>query len=130
MDGGNDVVAPGRQQRLVGERAGRDDPRYLALDRSLAGRRVADLLADRYRFALAHQLRQVALDGVIRYAGHRDRVAGGFAARRQRNIEQRCSALRVVVEQLVEVAHAVKDEHVGILGFHAKVLAHHRRVDG
>ena len=39
-------------------------------------------------------------------------------------------ALRVVVEQLVEVAHAVEHQHVRVVGLDAEVLAHHRRMHG
>ena len=50
-DGSDQVVAPCLEQRLVGERAGRDDAHHLALDRALAGGRIADLLADGHRLA-------------------------------------------------------------------------------
>ncbi len=109
------VVARGVKQRFVGERAGGHDARDLALDRPLAGRRVADLLADGHRDAGAHQPREVALDRVVGHAGHRDRRAGRSAAAGQRDVEQRGGALRVVVEQLVEVAHAVEQQLVRVL---------------
>src|SRR5690606_15639614 len=62
------------QQRLVGDRARRDDAHHLAFDQALAGRRVADLLADRHRLAQRHQTREVAFGGMVRHAGHRDRL--------------------------------------------------------
>jgi hypothetical protein len=37
-------------------------------------------------------------------------------------------ALGVFEEQLVEVAHAVEQQHVRMLGLDAQVLLHHRRV--
>jgi hypothetical protein len=61
-------LAPLLEQALVGDGAGRDDAHHLPLDRSLRGGRVADLLADRDRLALAHQLGEVALDAVHRHA--------------------------------------------------------------
>ena len=45
------VVATFLEQRRVGHRARRDHPHDLALDQPLRRRRVADLLADRYRLA-------------------------------------------------------------------------------
>ena len=51
-------------------------------------RRVADLLADRHRLALAHQPREVGVDAVVRHARHRDRLAGGLAARGQRDVDE------------------------------------------
>ena len=37
-------------------------------------------------------------------------------------------ALRVVVEDLVEVAHPIEQQRVGVLRLDAQVLLHHRRV--
>ena len=56
----------------------------------------------------AHQLREILLDRVIGHAGHRNRRARRLSARGQRDVEQRRGALRVVEEELVEVAHAVE----------------------
>ena len=128
VDGDEQVVALGVEQVRVGDRAGRDDAHHLALDRALAGRRIADLLADRDRLAQLHQLREIALDGVERHAGHRDRRAGGCAARGERDVEELGGALRVVVEQLVEIAHPVEQQLVRMLRLRAEILLHHRRV--
>ena len=69
--------------------------------------------------------REIALDAVERHAGHRDRLAGRLTARRQRDVEQPRGALRVVEEQLVEIAHAIEQQHVGVLRLQAQVLLHH-----
>ncbi len=116
------------EQGGVGQRAGRDHAHHLALDRALRGGGVADLLADRHRFAELHQLRQVLLDRVVRHAGHLDRVAGRRAALREGQVEQARGFFGVVVEQLVEVAHPVEDERVRMIGLDAQVLLHHGRV--
>jgi hypothetical protein len=34
------------------------------------------------------------------------------------------------MEQLVKVAHAIEQQHAGMLGLDAQVLLHHRRVGG
>ena len=73
-------------------------------------------------------LRQILLDRVEGHAGHLDRRAGRLAARGQRDVEQPRGALGVVVEQLVEVAHAVEQQHVRMLRLDAQVLLHHRRM--
>ncbi len=116
------------QQRRVGERARRDDARDRALHRTFGGVRVADLLADRDRLAQLQQLGQILLGRVVGHAGHFDRRAGGSAARGERDVEQPRRLLRVVVEQLVEIAHAVEQQDVRMLRFQAQVLLHHRRV--
>ena len=61
-------------------------------------------------------------------AAHLDRHIRRLAARRQRNVEQPRSLLRILEKQLVEIAHPVKQQIVRMSGFQAKVLAHHRRV--
>nr|WP_231137483.1 hypothetical protein [Ralstonia pseudosolanacearum] len=116
------------QQRRVGQRAGRDHAHDLALDRSLGGGRVADLLADGDRFAQLDQLGQVLLDCVERHAGHADRLAVGGAARGQRDVEQTCGLFGVFEEQFVEVAHPIEDKRMRMRRFQLEVLLHHRRV--
>ncbi len=116
------------EQSGVGNRARRHDAGNAAVDRSFRCRRIADLLADRDRLAVTDQLRQVLVDCVIGHARHRNRIAGRLAARGERDIEKRRRPLRVAVEHLVEVAHAVEHELVGMLGLHPQVLLHHRRV--
>ena len=76
MNGGDEVIAVFRQQRLIGEGTRSNDAHDLALDRPLARRRIADLLADGDRLPLADQAGQVVLDRVVGHACHRYRVAG------------------------------------------------------
>jgi hypothetical protein len=116
------------EERIVGHGAGRDHAHHLAVDRALRFGRVADLLAQRNRLALAHEARQVGVDAVIRHARHGDRFAARLAARGQRDVEEPGGAPRVVVEQLVEVAHAIEKEGARVLGLDAQVLLHHRSV--
>ena len=65
-----------------------------------------------------------------RHARHHHRLASRLAAPRQGDVEQPGSLLRIGIKQLVEVAHAVKQQRVGVAGFEAKVLGHHGRVPG
>jgi glycosyltransferase involved in cell wall biosynthesis len=53
------------------------------------------------------------------HAGHRDRLAGRLAALGQGDVEQRGGTPRVVVEQLVEVAHAIEHQPIRVLGLDA-----------
>ena len=46
----------------------------------------------------------------------------------QGNVEQLCGTPGVVEEQLVEVAHAIEHQPVGVRGLDAEVLLHHRGV--
>ncbi len=128
--GEQDVIGFFVEQLRVGQRPRGDDPRDLAVDRTLGSRRIADLLADRHRLAEAHQLGEVLVHRVIRHARHLDRRARRCAARGEREIEQPRGALRVVVEHLVEVAHAVEQQDVRVLRLQAQVLLHHGRGTG
>jgi hypothetical protein len=59
---------------FVGDGARRDDADDLAFDQAFRQRRIADLLADRDRFAKRHQSREIAFVCMRRHAGHRDRL--------------------------------------------------------
>ena len=127
-DGQNQRVACLVQQARIGQRAGRDDARHLSVDRALAGGGIAHLLGDHHRFAQLQEPRQILLGAVVWHPGHLDRAAGGGAARGERDVQQPRRLFGVVEEQLVKVAHAVEQQHVGMLRLDAQVLLHHRRV--
>jgi hypothetical protein len=65
---------------------------------------------------------------VERHARHLDRRAGGSAALGEGDIEQPRGALRVVVEQLVEIPHPIEQQLVRMLRLDAEVLLHHGRM--
>jgi hypothetical protein len=124
-DGQQQAVALVVQQRGIGERAGRDDARDLAFHRPFGSGRIAHLLADGDRLAEFHQLGQVLLGCMVGHARHLDRLASGGAARGERDAEQVRGALGIAEEQLVKIPHAVKQQHVRVLGLDAQVLLHH-----
>ncbi len=86
------------------------------------------MLADGNALALAHELREIAFDGMEGNPGHGYRLPGRGAPRRQGDVEQRRGTPGVVKEQLVKIAHAVEEQDVGILALDAQVLLHHGRV--
>ena len=69
------------EQRIIGERAGRDDPRHFALHEPLRLLRVFDLFADRGPMPGGDDLGQVRIELMVRKAGHRHRVVALVAAR-------------------------------------------------
>jgi len=117
-------------QRRVGQRSRRDDARHGALDRPLAGCRIADLLTDHCRFAELDQPRQIGLQRMERHAAHADRDASRLAAGGQRDVEKARRLLGIVVEQLVEIAHPVEEQRIRMVGLERQVLNHHRRMLG
>ncbi len=114
------------QQFGVGQRAWRDDPYYLAFDRALAGGHVADLFADGDRLTELDEFGQVAFQGMKGHTGHDHRLARRLAAPCQRDVEQARGFFSIGKKDLIEVAHAVENQGVGVLCLDAQVLGHHR----
>ena len=104
------------QQRIIDERAGRDDLRHHAL--GLA--RVLDLIGDRHAVTQRHELAEIILELVVGDA--RQRHAAGPL--RQCQPELLRDKHRVVVEKLIEIAHAEQKNALGVLLFEPRVLAH------
>ena len=117
-------VAAFVQQCFVRHGAGRDDTHHFAFDQTFAECRVADLLANGHRFAQRHQARQIAFGGVIGHAGHRDRLPRGCAALGQGDVQQPCCLARIVIKQLVEIAHPEKQQHLRMLRLGGEELLH------
>jgi len=62
------------------------------------------------------------------HAGHLDRRTVGLAARGQGDVEQAGRFFGILEKQLVEVAHAVEEQGVGMVFFQFEVLDHHGRM--
>ena len=118
------------EQGGIGQRARCHHPHHPPLDRPLAGGRIADLFADCDGFAQFHQPGQILLDGMERYAGHGNGLAGRLAAGRQRDVQQAGGLFGIAVEHLVEVTHAVKQQRIRMVGFQGQILLHHGSVRG
>ena len=123
-NGGQVVALAGIEQGVIGDRAGRDDPRHFALYQSLGQLGVFDLFADGSPQAGGDQFAQVAFQLVVGEAGHRHTVLA-LVARGEGQIEHAGGGLRVVVEHLIEVAHAEQQQGVGACPFGLFVLSHH-----
>ena len=65
-----------------------------------------------------------------RHAAHRHRLPAILAALGERDVEAGRGMLRVVEEQLEEIAHPVEQQGVARLGLEAVILRHHRRLFG
>ena len=113
----------------VDDRAGRDDADDIALDKALGERRVLGLLADGDLVALGDQARDVGVARMIGNAAHRRLILRRLAAvaGRQRQIELARGELSILVEHLVEVAQAEKEDRILILFLDLQILLHHRR---
>ena len=130
-DGEQIVVALGVEQRVFGERAGRDQAHHVAPHHALGAAllrlgRVLELLAHRDAVAERDQAVQIFVGALDRHAAHRDVAAQMLAALGEHDAERARGGLGVVEEHLVEIAHPVEQQAVRIGGLDLDVLLHHR----
>ena len=122
---GGDPVGPGVvQEGLVHQGARGQHAGDAALHHALGLGRVLELLADRHAESAFHQPAQVALDRVERHARHR-LALGAFG---EGDAERPVRGDRVLVEELVEVAHPEEEEAARVLPLETVVLAHRRGI--
>ena len=124
------VVAPGVEQRVLGERAGRHQPHHVAAHHALAAallrlRGVFELLAHRDAVAERDQAMQIFVGALDRHAAHRDVAAEMLPAFGEHDAERARGDFGIGEEQLVEVAHPVEQQAVRIGGLDLDVLLHH-----
>jgi hypothetical protein len=111
---------------------GRDEADDRAIDQRLRPSRLArlrralGLLGNRDAVPGLDQPRKIRLRRMDRDPAHRDRLALVLAALGERDVEARGCDLRILEEQLEEVAHPVEQQRVPRLILEAPVLGHHR----
>ena len=133
--GGEIIVASGFEQAFLGQRARGHQTDHRAGHHGfraafLCRRRILHLLADCDPEALADQGQEIALGGMDRHAAHGDVLAEMLAALGQGDVERRRRGLGVGEEHLVEIAHAIEEQRIGMLRLDLVVLRHHRRHGG
>ena len=122
---GEEVVRARVERVLFGDRARGDDAHDRAIDDALGLFGIRHLLADGDLVPLLDEAHQVPLHRLDRHAGHRQRVGRALRARGQRDPELARRDLRVVAEQLVEVAHPEEEQCIGLLLLGSPELVHH-----
>ena len=125
------IVAGGFKQRLLGQRAGGDEAHYIAADdrlgAALAGLgRVLKLLAHRHPVALPDQALEILVCRMRRHPAHRNIFALMLAAPGQGNAQRLGGGGGIVEKQLVEIAHAVKQQRAGMGRLDLEILRHDR----
>ena len=126
-NGAEPVVAPGRQHALLEHRAGGEHPGDAAAQQGPLGGGGLQLVAEGHAEAAAHQVGAVALGGVVGDARHRhpaQGLAGVLAG--EGELEQAREQDRVLEEELVEVAEAVKQHPVRMGRLQLHVVPQHR----
>jgi len=129
VDGCEIVVLLVLQQRVVGQRAGRDDAGDVAPDQALGLGGVLHLLADGHAVPRPNHLGQVGVDGVIRHAAH-GHGTGAPGSAGQGDAHDTGPDAGVLVEEFVEVAHPEEQDGVRVRVFELPVLFHRRRGHG
>ena len=115
----------GFQVPAVGQRAGRDDAHDLPANQSFRLPGVFHLLAKRDPVSLADEADQIAVDCVVWNTAHRNLAPRRILrARRKRQLQFARGGHGVVKEELVEVAHAKKNQGVRMLRLRVEVLTH------
>ena len=120
----------GIEQGFVGEGAGRNDTHNLTIHRTFACSGVAGLFCNRDGLAGPDQLGEITLRGVIGHARHRDRLPGRFPSARKGDVQDARSGFSIVVEELIEITHAIKQQFARVRSLDREVLLHHRSVCG
>ncbi len=126
-------VRPRRiEQRVLGDRARGDEAHDIASHHRLrpAFSRfcgILDLLTDGDAMAERNELLEIVIGALDRDAAHRNVVAQMFAALGEHDAECAGRDFRVVEEQFVKIAHAVKEQAVRIRRFDLDILRDHRR---
>ncbi len=115
------------QQGVVGERAGGDNSRHVALHQALGLPRVFHLLANCHTQTQRYQLAQITFQLMVRKAGHGNGVFA-FVAAGQRQAQQPGGSASVVEEQLVEISHPEQQQCVRASRLGFLILPHHRSV--
>ena len=124
------VVAPFLEQCLVGDGAGGHDAHHLALHGPLVLAGIAALFAYGDRLAFADQPSEIGIEGDGGNARHGNRRSRRCAPLGQRDVQELRRAPCILVEHLVEVAHPVEQQDVGVLRLDAQILLHHGCVVG
>ena len=128
---GGEVVGPLRVEEAVVEGDARrhhlDDA---ALDDLPGVLRIFELLADGHPQPGGDELGQVAVEGVVGEAGEGDVGGAPVRALRERDAEHAADGLGVLLEGLVEVAHAEEQDGAGVALLDLVVLPHERRLPG
>ncbi len=124
---GEEVLLLPLQQPGIGDRAGGDHPGHVALDQPLGLGRVLDLIADRHLEPDGEELAEIALQRVMGHPAHRHLALRPLVAGGELHLQDRRRLAGVFEEHLVEVAHAVHQQGIGIPRLDLQVLAHHGR---
>ena len=126
-DAGNVVIAVVLQHAALNDRAGRDHTDDVPLDKALGFGRVFHLLTDGHLVALGDQPGHIAFVAVEGHTAHGRTLGLTALLAGQSQIQLFGCREGIIVEHLVKVTDAVKENFVFMLFFDLKILLHHGR---
>ena len=123
---GEEVVLLAVEQGVAYHHAGRDELGDAALDEFLGELGVLELVADGNSLAGAHELGQVGVEGMMWKSCHLQ-VLAARSVRTSRESDSQYLACHdgILAIGLIKVAHAIKQQRVGVLCLHLVELFHH-----
>lgn len=126
MHGGEKIVFFSRQHIIAHGHAGGDKLYDATFYKFFSELRVFELFADSHTLAGAYELRQIAVERVMRKAGEFDELSRAVGATCERYAEDfRCLDC-IFGEGFIKVADTEKEHCVGMLCLHLGVLLHQR----
>ena len=125
-------MTPCFEQGILGQRAGSHQPHHIPFHHGFGAAflglgRAFQLFAYRDAEPLADQGQQIPFGGMHGNAAHGNILAVVFATFGQGDVQRLCGIDRVVKEHLVEIAHPIKKQRIGMRCFDLKILRHHGR---
>ena len=129
------IMPPRIQQRILGQRAWRDQPHDLAFDHRLVSALFRlggafHLFANRHAKSFADQRQEIPFGGVMGHATHRNVLIIMLTTFGQRDIQRFCRGDGIIKKHLVKIAHPVKQDRIGMRCLNLQILRHHGRCGG
>ena len=132
---GQEIMRARVEQALLGKRPRRDKADDVTANHRLRPSlprlgRILELLAHGDTMTLGDETLEIVVSRAHRHAAHRNVLALMLAPLGERDAERARSDLGVLEEQLVEIAHAVEQEAIGVRRLDLEILCDHRRGAG
>ena len=127
VEAGDVVVAVILQHAALDDSARRHHADDIPLDQALGGGRVLHLFADGHLIALGNQPGHIGLIAVEGHAAHGGTLLLAALLAGKGQIQLPGSRDGVVVEHLIEIADAIKEDLILMLFFDIQILFHHGR---
>ena len=120
------LLDPAVQNVRVENNARRDDPDHIPLHKSFGFRWILHLFADGDPEAPFNETGHITLGRMVGDTAHGNGLFVFFVSGGQGDVEYARGDLSVFKKHLIEIAHAVKEDGIGVLLLDRKILLNHR----